>query len=160
MHESLSAGGRLGRQTLPRHPRNELACDADGIDHPARRQTGMNVVAVHRHGGQVGGKRLVLDHAVALAVQRVGGDRVEGVQINMVRAATDFFVAGIANADGAVLDFGMGHQVIRSGHDDGHTALVIGTQKRGAVAGDDRLAHHLPELLGFLDANHLLRAAR
>ena len=71
MKEPVPPGGVLRRQHLPRHPRQEQARQADRIDHPPGRQSGVNVAASDRHHREVRGEGLMVQFADGLAVERV-----------------------------------------------------------------------------------------
>ncbi len=97
-----------------------------------------------------------------------GGFAVDGIaelgaellQVDLVGAAADFFVGGEQDADGAVPDVGIVHQELRCRHDLGNAGLVVGTQERRAIGGDDVVADLVEQHRMLADANDLLRVAR
>ena len=56
----------------------------------------------------------------------------------MVNAMADLFVAGEKNPHRSVFDLRIFQQMVGQFHDDGDAGLVIASQQRGAVGGNDR----------------------
>ena len=104
----------------------------------------MRVEAVERQRHRVGGETFDLELAAAAAVHRVGASRAEARDVEMLRAAADFFVRREADPDRPVRNLGMRHQVLGRRHDFGDAGLVVGAEQRRPRRGDDVVA----DLLG------------
>ncbi len=91
-----------------------MAGEADRVDHAALADRRVNVDAGDGDGRQVGGEGLAVDLALAAAVERVGDVGAEFLQIDVIDAVADLLVAGEADADRPVRDFGMGDRGGRS----------------------------------------------
>ena len=70
-------------------------------------------------------------------VHGVGILGIEPGDIELHHAASDFLVGSKTDADGAVLEFGMGNNILHGIHDFSHTGLVVSTQQSSAVCRDD-----------------------
>ena len=78
--------------------------DLDRVLHLALGEARMGADALDGDGGAVGGERLVLDGAGALAVHGVAEVGAELLQIDLVDAAADLLVRREQDLDRAVLD--------------------------------------------------------
>ena len=83
---------------------------------------GMDVDAGDLDHGEVGGERFHVDLADAAAVQGVADHGAELLQVDVIDAVADLLIAGEADADRAVRNFGLGHQLSGGLHDDGDAA--------------------------------------
>ena len=93
---------------------------------------------VTRH--RVGREALELELAARAAVQRVGAARAEPRDVEVFGAAADLFVGREADADRAVRDVGVRHQVRGRLDDLGDAGLVVRAEQRRAGGGDDVVA--------------------
>ena len=100
----------------------------------------MNVDPADGHDSQISRKSLHVDFSLGRAVQGIGHLRAELLQVQMIDAVADFFIASETNSDGPVVDLGMGRQVCRRFHNHCDAGFVVTAQERGAVGGDDRRA--------------------
>jgi len=96
---------------------------------------------VDGHGGCCGVKVLVLDGPGVAAVHGVGKISPKARDVKQVGTLADLLVRGKADAQLAVGQALFQHR-LHSGHDLGHTSLVVSTQQGGAVGGDQGLALH------------------
>lgn len=119
----------------------------------------MGADAVDGDGGAVGGERLVLDAARALAVHRVAEIGAQLLDVDIVDAAADLFIRREQDLDGAVLHVGIVDEEIRGIHDLGDAGLVVGAEQRGAVRGDDVVADLVLQRGMFVEADHLAGVA-
>ena len=69
----------------------------------------MNIDARHSDDRLVGRKRLAIDHSLAFSIERVRAHGVKFVEVHMIDAMSDFFVAGETHANRTMSDFGVGH---------------------------------------------------
>ena len=83
---------------------------------------------------------LVLQAAEFAAVDRVSEIRAERLDVEAVRAAARLLIRCEAQADLAVPDFRMCHEVFRRADDGRDAGLVIRAQERRAVRHHDILA--------------------
>ena len=102
--------------------------------------------------GRCGVEVLELQFSHFAAIHGVGVSGAEALYVEFDHAAADFLVRSEADADFAVLDLGMLHQILHGGHDFCHAGLVIGPQKGGAVGGDEGLAYVMQHFRKFFRA--------
>ena len=113
----------------------KLHGNVGGVDHGVLGGAGM-----HREAGS-GVKVLVLDVTGIAAVHRVGKVCTKAGDIEQVGTLANLLVRGKADAQLAV-GAALADNGLHSGHDLGHTSLVVSTQQGGAVGGDQGLALH------------------
>lgn len=106
----------------------------------------VHVAALNLDLGACGVEVLVLQFALEAAVHRVGEVGAERLHVEMIHAAAHLLVGREADADLAVLDLGVRHQVLRGRHDLGYAGLVVGAEQRRAVGVDERVAHEFAQL--------------
>ena len=98
----------------------------------------MGVDAGDGDDGEIGGKRLGVDFPRAEAVEGVADDGADAPDVEMLRAAADLLIAGEDKPDRAVRHLAALHEPGGGRHDHRHPRLVVGTEERCAVGGDDR----------------------
>ena len=81
MDEALPAGGGLGREPVGRQRRHDLRGQPERVDELAGGLTGMHVDALDRDRDLDGAERLVLELAELGAVDRVGAQRAEPLDV-------------------------------------------------------------------------------
>ena len=74
----------------------------------------------------------------SVAIERVRANSVESLEVDMIDAVSDFFVARETQSNRAVGDLGVGHQMGGGRHDHGDSGFVVGPQKRCAVGRMDK----------------------
>ena len=129
--------GRLRRQSIGGQAIDEAGRRLDRVHHPSLRVAGMRVETRKRHPHRVGREALELQLAAVAAVERVRADGAEARDVEEVGAAADLLVRREADADRAVRDLGMGHQVLGGRDDRRDACLVIGAEQRGPGRRDD-----------------------
>ena len=116
-----------------------LAHHLQGVQHLVFRRTGMDVLPLHLETGRSGVEVFVLQLAFVTAVHGVGILRTEPRHVEIVHPASYLLVGRETDAYLPVLHLRMRHKVFGSGHDFGHSRLVVGTEQRRPVRGDERL---------------------
>ena len=163
MEETFVALGVLGA-LLHGQKRIELLADEDGVFHLALGHAGVDVAALDADGSRGGIEVLELEFADLAAVHRVGVGRVEPGDVELRHAAAYLLVGGEADADGAMLELGMLHDILHCAHDLGHARFVVGAKESSAVGGDDGFAfvgEEFGELGGVeAEAGHTLKGDR
>ena len=148
MDEALAPVGQFGQHRVLREGGDDLGGEVDGVDHFAFGEARVDRDALDLDGCAIGGEAFVFNLAQFAAVEGIGEvDPQIGGQA-FVNAAADFFIGGEGEADLAVRDLGVGQKVAGGGHQDGHTGLVVGPQKREAGGGDDVMALFVGEFGG------------
>ena len=139
----------------------EFLADMDGVAHLSLGIAGVHVAALDVDLGAGSVEVLKLQLAYLAAVHGIAEIGPETGDVELDHAAADFFVGREADADLAVLELRMLHDVLHRVHNLGHAGLVVGAQQGGAVGGDEGLAHvvqHLGELRGLeRQAGHALQ---
>ena len=107
MQKALAVGGRFGRQGVARQPSDEIGGNPDGVRHASLADRRVDVHAVDGDNRQVGRKRLDVDLAAAVAVERVANRRADLLQIELIDAVADLLVAGEADSHRAMRNLGM-----------------------------------------------------
>ena len=138
--EALAALGGL-RACHDRQSAVELHGHVGGVDHGVLGRAGVHREAVDGNGGCCGVKVFVLDGPGVAAVHGVGKISPKARDVKQVGTLADLLVGGKADAQLAVGQALFQHG-LHSGHDLGHTSLVVSTQQGGAVGGDQGLALH------------------
>ena len=90
------------------------------------------------HNRQVGGKSLAVDLPLPDAVQGVGNMCAQLLQVQVIDAVADFFVAGETDADRPMTNYRMSRQVSGRFHDDRDAGFVVAAQECSAVGGNNR----------------------
>ena len=126
MDITFVAGGGLRGKAVFGQTLDKIGGDFDGIDQPASGISGMSVAPLEGNDHTVSRKGLGLDLSHGFAIQGVGVSGAKFLHIEVLRSAADLFVGRKGDADGAVGNLGMGHQVLGGPHDFGHAGLVIG----------------------------------
>ena len=101
----------------------------------------MDVLALQIHGRLGGVEGLVTELADFLAVHGVGKVATEPLDVEKGRALADLLVGRKGDADLAVGDFGVRHQIFDRRHNLRHARLVVRTEQGSAVGDDDLLPH-------------------
>ena len=117
-----------------------LRSHRDGILHLALRVARVDAAAMEEDGRVRRIEVLVLQPAELAAVNRVGKIRAERLDIEAVCTAARLLIRREAQADLAVRDLRVRHEIFRSADDGRDAGLVICTQKRRAVRHHDVLA--------------------
>jgi hypothetical protein len=97
----------------------------------------VGVDAVDGDRDLLGRERLVLQLAEVRAVERVGADGAEALDVEQRRALADLLVGREAHAQRGAREFRVRGQMGDGGHDLGHAGLVVGAEQRVAAGGDD-----------------------
>ena len=113
----------------------------------------MNIATLNLDDGRGGIEVLVLQLTLITAVHRIGKVSTEGLYIEVIHSATYLLVGREAQANLAVLDFGVRHQILGGGHNLGTAGLVVGAKKRGAVGVNERVAFEEREFGEILGAH-------
>ena len=100
----------------------------------------MNVDALNGEDRLVRGERLILEFTQVGAVERVGAQRAEAVEIEQRRALADLLVGGKRDLERWSRELRMCRQMPYGSHDLGDAGLVIGTEQRVTGRGDDVVA--------------------
>ena len=137
--ESLVSFGVLG-PLFGREQGLQLAGHVEGVDHLPLGVARVDVAALDVDPGARGVEVLVLQLALHAAVHGVGEVGAERRDVEVIDAATHLLVGREADADLAVFDLGMRHEVFRGAHDLRHARLVVGPEQRRAVGVDQRVA--------------------
>ena len=117
----------------------ELHGHVGGVDHRVLRGAGVDREAVDRDGGAGGVEVLVLDAAHIAAIDGIGKVGPKAGDVEQGSALADLLIGGKGDAELAV-GAALGDEGLGGGQDLRHTGLVVGTQQRGAVGGDEGLA--------------------
>ena len=117
----------------------ELHGHVGGVDHRVLRGAGVDREAVDRDGGAGGVEVLVLDAAHIAAIDGIGKVGPKAGDVEQGSALADLLIGGKGDAELAV-GAALGNEGLGGGQDLRHTGLVVGTQQRGAVGGDEGLA--------------------
>ena len=120
----------------------ELHCHVGGVDHSVLGAAGVDGEAVDGDSGRCGVEVLVLDAAHVAAIDGVGEVCAEARDVEERSALADLLIGGKGDAELAV-GAALGDEGLGGGQDLRHTGLVVGTQQRGAVGGDEGLALQL-----------------
>ena len=139
MEEAFVALGVFGA-LLHRQQGIELLPYEYGIAHLALGGAWMHVATLDMDLGGCGIEVLEFQFAGLTAVHGIGIDSVELLNVELDHSAADFLIGSESYADGAMLEFRMGHDILHRIHYLGHAGLVIGAEKSGAIGGDDGLA--------------------
>src|SRR3954452_8103310 len=99
MHEAFVPLGGFRRALVLRQALQQLCAELDRVDHLSLRRPRMDAQPFDPDAYLRGGKSLVVDAADLGPVQRVRELRAECIDVEMVDAATDFFVDGETDAD-------------------------------------------------------------
>ena len=94
MDESLASRGRLRREPVVRERAEDLPGHPQGVHEPALGPARVDVDAVDRQGHLDAAEGLVLDLAKAGAIDRVGADGAEALDVEPCRALADLLVGG------------------------------------------------------------------
>ena len=137
MQEPFAAFCGLGRPVLGQG-HDERAQHARGVHHLVLRVARVNVRAGHRDECRVGAERLGLERPQARSVNRVGDIGRKGLDVEVLRAASDLLVGREPDADRAVEARRVFPPLPERLEDDGHAGLVVRPEQRGAVGGDNR----------------------
>ena len=140
MNVAIVAVGCLGRQAVLRQARDELRGELDRVDHAALGVARVRVESLERDRHRIGGEALPFELAGVAAIDRVGADRAEAADVEVVRAASDLFVRREADADRAVRDLGMLHQVLAAATISATPALSSAPRSVSARGRDDVVA--------------------
>ena len=159
MDETIASGGAFGGN-LGGQRGEEVAGEAQRVDHDALGPAGMNGDAADLQHGGVGGKRFVIDLTKILAIERVADVGGEFLQIKFGHAARDLLVRVEAHADDAVRDVGMTQQVAHRVHDDGDARLVVGAKEGRAARGDEVVSDLFPQMRDRVDSELLRGVVR
>ena len=143
--EALVTLGVLGALLCGKQ-RVELASNLDGVNHLILRISGVHVAALDCNLGRCGVEVLVLQLALEAAVHSVGEVGTKGSHVEEVDTTANLLVGSEPDADLAVLNLGVRHQVLRSGHNLRNATLVVSAQQRCAVGVNQRVTHELLEL--------------
>ena len=135
MEEAFVAFGIFGTGHHRQHGIQFLA-DEDGVAHLAFGVARMHVAALDVQFCRGGVEVLEFELPCLAAVHGVGVFGVEAGHVELDHTAAYLFVGGETDAHGAVLELGMGHDILHRVHDFRHACLVVGSEKGGAVGGD------------------------
>ena len=97
---------------------------------------------------------LVLQFAHLAAVHRVGPFAAEFLDVEEVSSCANLLVGIESDANLAVLDFRMRHQVGHRSHNLSNSSLIVSAKKCVAVSDDEVLADVLFELRELADGRH------
>jgi hypothetical protein len=120
----------------------------------------VGVESDERDAHHVRRKALEFELAAIAAVERVGVRGVEGFDVEPIRTAADLFVRREADADAAVRDIEMRHQVLGSGDDRGNAGLVVRAEQRRPRRRDDVVADlrgEIGQIRGAKDSRGIVR---
>ena len=109
-----------------------------GVDHPSFGGTGMDRYAAHGQTGHGRVKVLVIYLRRNGSVHRIGQIRTELLQIQQISPLADLLIRRKAYGNLSVRD-PLIDQPFAHGHDLGNARLVVGSQDRGPVRGQDGL---------------------
>ena len=98
------------------------------------------------HGGV---EVLIFEFADFTSVHRVGPVGAKPFHVEVVGSLTYLFIGGESDAYLAMLDFGVGEEVLHGRYDFGHAGFVVGTQQCLAI-GDDEVLPDVVQQLGKL----------
>ncbi len=93
VEKALAPVAGFGGQHVPGQAVEETAGGAHRIDHAALGDRGMNVDSADRHGGQIGRERFHVDRVGTGSIEGVADVCRELLQVDMVHAVADFFIA-------------------------------------------------------------------
>ena len=123
-----------------RQQRVDLANHLKRIDHLVLGVSGMDVAPLHGDLRARGIEIFILQLPFETAVHRIGELRAESLHIKEIDAPPYLFVGRETDPQFAVRNFGMGHQVFDSRHNLGHPRLIIGSQQRRTIRGNQRMS--------------------
>jgi hypothetical protein len=112
-----------------------------GVDQLPGCPSGVDVDAVHRHLHSAGAERLVLELAGLRAVQGVGAERPEPIEVEQCGPLADLLVGREGDPEHRPRQLRVRGQVRHCGHDLRHAGLVVGAEQRVTARGDDVVAH-------------------
>ena len=130
---------RVARRLALRQHTVDLCRHQRGVDHGVLALSRMDGHTADLPFGPGGMKGLILDLVGCRAVHGVGQLRAEAIQVQQGRAVADLLVRREADADRAV-GCVSGKNPLAHGHDLRNARLVVRTQHRCAVGGDQGLA--------------------
>ncbi len=144
--KTFAIGRRFGRKSVFGKPFDKFRDEFYCVDHLAACVPRVRVDAEERDRHGVGAERFGIEHAARRRVDGIGAISIEFGDIEINRAAADFFVGGKADADVSVRNFGVIDEIGHGRHNGSHARLVVGAKERCPRSGDDIV----PDLFGKL----------
>ena len=117
----------------------DFCTDQSSIDHNVFGCAGVYVFAVDFNKGACCVEVFIFQFANAAAIQSIGKVCAESFYVKEVNAFADFFIGSESDANVAMRDFWMGHEVFHGSQNFSNTGFVIGTQKSRAICSDEGL---------------------
>ena len=145
-HEEPFIAFRMFRPLVFRKPGIEFHGHQRGIDHNVLGGAGMDTCSVNLHFCLCGIEVFIFHDAEFSSVHRVGFIRRKTGPVKMGGSVADLLVRCEGDAKRTVRQFGVTVKILYHVHDLRHAGLVIRTEKRCSVRGDQRLAHVVSKL--------------
>ena len=130
---------RVARRLVLGQHVQDFVCDKQGVFHLVFGCAGMDVLALDFNVAVAGVERLVFHFAKRPAVDSIGKIRAKVRDIELVRAAADFFIGCKADFHRTVRDRRVVKQLFRQRQDFSDAAFVVRAHQRRAV-GDQQVA--------------------
>ena len=146
--EPFVAFGMLGRLPAGQHD-GILVGDTYRVDHLVLGIARVYVAALEGNAGYGGVEVLILQLANLATVHRVGPFGTESLHVELVSPLANLLVGVEGHPYLAVLDFGVGQQVLHGRYNLGHTGLVVGTEQCLAI-GHNQVLPYVVQQFGKL----------